>query len=128
MTNRDITTFHFSCVHECKEWKWKSCSHCRSRKRCCNHVKMVSLGKEGINYLTHTIEVSPQHAQDLGTLIHEISENTIITILCSWRKDWYAAVKFKGYNATYISHFITLWGTNNNRCLEPVTRKNRPKW
>jgi hypothetical protein len=72
--------------------------------------------------------VSLVHAQDLGIYVHEFTEATIIQIMNRWRKYWYAGVHFKGYGDTYISHFICLYGTNNGNCLEPVTKRNKPKW
>lgn len=128
MGNRDITTYKFTCLHKCSEWKWDKCGHCRSRNKCKKHIRPITLTEEGISYPTQEIEVSFFHSQDLGTYVHEFTEDTIIKIFRSWRKDWYAGVKFKGYGDTYIVHFITLFGTNNGKCLEPCTKRNKPRW
>jgi hypothetical protein len=127
-TRYDISNFQFTCVHECSEWKWDVCKHCRSRHRCKDHIRPVYPSEEGISYPTEKIEVSLVHAQDLGIYVHEFTEATIIQIMNRWRKYWYAGVHFKGYGDTYISHFICLYGTNNGNCLEPVTKRNKPKW
>jgi hypothetical protein len=64
----------------------------------------------------------------LGTYIHEFTEAAIIRILRRYGVDWNAAVKFDGLKTTYAVHVISLYGFNNNTCLEPATRKNRAKW
>ncbi len=127
-TNYNILGFQFSCVHSCSEYKWGVCKHCRSRTKCKDHVRPVYPSEEGIFYPIERIEISPDHAQDLGTYVHEITEASIIQILRRWRKDWNRGVQFEGYNDTYIVHFISVWGANNGTCLEPVTRQHKPKW
>jgi len=124
----NIWGFQFSCVHECHEGKWGKCFHCISRSRCKNGIRPVYPSEEGIYYPIERIEISPQHAEDLGTYIHEFTEASIIQILIKFRKDWYCSVEYKGYGKSYISHFICPYGTNNGRCLEPATKSNRPKW
>lgn len=84
--------------------------------------------EEGISYPTHEIEVSFVHSQDLGTYVHEFTEDAVIAFLKSMRKDWYTAVKYKGYGETYIAHFICQWGANNGKCLDPCTKRNKPRW
>ena len=74
------------------------------------------------------LEISPFHGEDLGTYVHEFTEASIIQIFRRWRKDWNRGVQFEGYNDTYIVHFISVWGANNGACLEPATRKHKPKW
>jgi hypothetical protein len=93
-----------------------------------DHVRPVYPSEEGIYYPTERIEISLEHVEDLGTFIHEFTEDAIIRVLRRNHKDWNRGVKFEDYNSTYIVHFISLWGANNNTCLEPITRKNRPKW
>jgi hypothetical protein len=129
-TKYNILGFVFSCVHECSEWEWGRCIHCKSRFKCVDHIRPVYPSEQGVYFPTERIEVSFQHAIDLDFYVHEFTEASIIQILKRYHKDWYATVKFEkpGYQRTYIVHFISLWGFNNNTCLEPVTRKNRPKW
>lgn len=124
----DIWSFQFSCLHECHEGKWGKCIHCISRNRCKDTLRPVYPSEEGIYYPIERIEISLNHAEDLGTYIHEFSEASIIQIFKRWRKDWNRAVEFKGYNKTYIVHFIVPYGANNGKCLEPSTKRNRPKW
>jgi hypothetical protein len=124
----NILNYHFTCFHRCSEWKWGICKHCRSRHRCKDHVRPVYPSEEGISYPTEEVEISLAHSQDLGTYVHEFTETTVIQIMNRWRKYWYAGVQFKGYGDTYIAHFICPYGTNNGRCLEPVTKRNRPRW
>lgn len=127
-TNYNILGYVFACYHECHEYKWGVCFHCRSRNKCKNHIRPVYPSEEGIYYPTERVEISPKHAEDLGTYIHEFNEDAIIRIFRRWRKDWNKDVHFEGYNRTYISHFITPYGTANGRSLFPVTRRNRANW
>lgn len=120
--------FSFSSFHNCSEYKWDVCKHCRSRHKCNDHIRPVYPSEEGIYYPIERIEISPQHATDLGFYIHEFTETSIIQILRKFRVNWHKDVHFKGYGDTYISHFITPWGTANGRSLFPVTRKNKPTW
>ena len=124
----NILGFHFSCVCSCIEYKWKPCSHCCSKSKCKNHIRPVYPSEEGIYYAVERIEISPVHAQDLGTFIHEFSEAAIIQIFRRWHKDWNKDVQFDGYKGTYIAHFISCYGDNNGRCLNPATLYNKPKW
>jgi hypothetical protein len=127
-TNYNILGYTFLCFHECHEYKWGVCPHCRSRNKCKDHIRPVYPSEEGIYYPIERIEISPKHAEDLGTYIHEFTEHAIIHIFLHWGKDWNHGVKFEGYKSTYIVHFITPWGVPNGRSLFPATRKNRPKW
>lgn len=126
----DIWGFQFSCIHECHEGKWGKCFHCISRSRCKDTIRPVYPSEEGIYYPIERIEISPQHAEDLGTYIHEFTEASIIQILIKFRKDWNRRVEFtkEGFKSTYIVHLISPYGMNNGMCLEPATRYNRPKW
>lgn len=124
----NILGFEFSCFHECHEGKWGKCPHCISRNKCKDRIRPVYPSEEGIYYPIERIEISPQHAEDLGTYIHEFTEASIIQILIKFRKDWNRRVEFDGYDATYIAHFITPWGTANGRSLFPVTKKSKPVW
>jgi hypothetical protein len=127
-TKYDIWDFQFTCFHECREWEWGVCHHCRSRHTCQDHIRPVYPSEEGIYYPIEKIEVSLHHVQDLGTYIHEFTEVSIIQVLRRFRKDWHRDVEYKGYKRTYITHFISPLGEANGTCLEPVTKRNRPKW
>jgi hypothetical protein len=127
-TNYDILKFKFTCFHECHEWQWGTCIHCRSRNVCQDHFRPVYPSEEGIYYPTEKIEISPKHIQDLGTYVHEFTEASIIQILKHFRKNWHKDVELQGYKRTYIVHLISIWGANNNTCLEPVTKKHKPRW
>lgn len=129
-TKYDIIGFSFTCLHECHEYKWDICKHCRSRNRCIDHIRFVYPSEEGICFPTEEIELSPQHSQDLGTYIHEFTEASIIQIFVRWRKNWNSEFESKKWNIkhTYIVHVLSPFGTNNQKCLEPSTRRNRPKW
>ena len=127
-TNYDIRDFKFTSLHKCGEYKYKKCVHCRSRRKCKDHIRPVYLSEEGIFYPIEEIEVSPIHAFDLGLYVHEFTEAAFIRIFRRWRKDWNKGVNFDGYNETYIVHFISMYGVNNGSCLEPATHKNRPRW
>jgi len=76
------------------------------------------------------IEISPRHAYDLGTYVHEFTEASIIQVLRSFRKNWHSFVEFKkeGLKSTYLVHVLSPYGANNGTCLEPSTHRNRPKW
>lgn len=126
----NILGFEFSCFHECHEGKWGKCPHCISRNKCKDRIRPVYPSEEGIYYPIERIEISPQHAEDLGTYIHEFTEASIIQILIKFRKDWNRRVEFtkEGFKSTYIVHLISPYGMNNGMCLEPATRYNRPKW
>jgi hypothetical protein len=124
----DIYTFQITCFHECHEYRWGKCDHCKSRHKCNEHFRPVYPSEEGVYYPTEKIEISSQHVQDLGTYIHEFTEVSIIQILRQFHKDWNKAVHFNGYERTFIAHFICPFGTNNGACLEPVTKRNRPRW
>jgi hypothetical protein len=126
--NYNVLSYQFTCLHECFEWKWHICVHCRSRNKCVDHIRPVYLSEEGIYHPTEKVEISLQHFQDLGFYVHEFTETSISDILRRFRKDWNASVKFKGYGDTYITHFISLYGNNHGRCLSPVTRYNLPRW
>lgn len=127
-SKHNIIGFQFSCKHECHEYKWGVCEHCRSRHKCIEYSRPVYPSEEGIYYATEKIEISPKHAEDLGTYIHEFTEASIIQILLKMRKDWHREVKFGTFDKTYVVHFISFYGTNNNTCLEPATKSNRPRW
>lgn len=128
-TNYDVRDYQFICLHECYEWhSSQKCVHCRSQNKCVDHIRPVYLSEEGIYHPTEKVEIAPQHIQDLGTYIHEFTETSISDVLRRFKKDWNASVKFDGYRETYITHFISVWGANNNTCLEPCTKQNRPRW
>jgi hypothetical protein len=127
-TNYNILGFHFSCIHSCSEYKWGVCVHCHSRTKCKDHVRPVYPSEEGILYPIEKIEISPVHAQDLGTYVHEFTEASIIQILRRWGKNWHRAVQFDNMKETYIVHIISPYGANNGACLEPATRRHQPKW
>jgi hypothetical protein len=124
----DIWGFQFSCIHECHEYKWERCLHCRSSHKCNEHFRPVYPSEEGVYYPIEKIEISPQHAQDLGTYVHEFTEVSIIRVFRRMHIDWLKDVHFKDYERTYVTHFISLWGANNNTCLEPSTKRNKPRW
>jgi hypothetical protein len=129
-TNYDILKFKLSCFHECHEYKWGVCPHCRSRKICQDNVRPVYPSEEGIYYPTEMIEISPRHVYDLGTYIHEFTEASIIQVLRRFRINWHSFVEFKneGLKSTYLTHVISPYGANNETCLEPSTHRHRPKW
>lgn len=126
----DILKFTFAVIHECHEWKWGICAHCRSRHKCIDHFRPVYPSEEGIYYPTERIEISPKHIQDLGTYVHEFTEASIVQIMRRFRKNWHSFVEFKGagLESTYVVHVISPYGANNSTCIEPATKKHRPKW
>lgn len=127
-TNYNILIYTFACYHDCHEYKGGVCPHCRSRNKCKNHIRPVYPSEEGIYYPIERVEISPTHAEDLGTYIHEFTEHTIIQILRRYHVNWYKSVSFNNLKRTYIVHIISVFGANNGTCLEPATYKNRPKW
>ena len=126
-TKYDLYGFKFTCVHECSEWKYGVCKHCRSRHLCNDHVRPVYPSETGVCFPTETVEIAPRYSEDLGTYVHEFTEVEIIKILRSYHKDWNASFVVKGYRGTFIAHFISLYGVNGT-CMEPVTKRNRPRW
>jgi hypothetical protein len=105
-----------------------ACLHCISKNKCKDSLRPVYPSEEGIYYPIEMVEISAKHVEDLGTYVHEFTEASIIQILIRFRKDWNRRVEFKGYKSTYIAHIISIWGMNNDTCLEPCTRSSRPKW
>ena len=124
----NILSFQFACYHECHEGKWGKCKHCISRTRCVNTVRPVYPSEQGIYYPTERIEIALKTVEDLGFYVHEFTEAAIVQVMLKFRKDWHRFVEFKGYKSTYVTHFISMYGANNQTCLEPVTKRNRPKW
>jgi hypothetical protein len=124
----NILSFSFVCFHECHEGKWGKCPHCISRTKCVDNVRPVYPSEQGIYYPIERIEVAPKCAEDLGLYVHEFTEAAIIQIMLKFRKDWHRFVEFKGYKSTYVTHFISEYGANNQTCLEPATRSHKPKW
>jgi hypothetical protein len=127
-TKYNIIGFSFSCYHECSEYKWGVCSHCRSRRLCKDSIRPVYPSEEGIYYAIERIEFAPIHALDLGTYIHEFTEASIIQILRRYRVNWHKDVTFPKMKTTYIVHVISPFGANNGACLEPSTKRHRAKW
>jgi hypothetical protein len=127
-TKYNVLGYKFTCFHECHEWKWGVCGHCRSRHRCKNGVRPVYPSEEGIYYPIEMFQVSLEHSEDLGFYVHEFTEATIIQLFNKFRQRWNKDIHFDGYKPTYIVHFVTLYGTNNGKCLDPSTKRNHPRW
>ena len=129
-TNYNILKYEFSCSHYCANWHWKKCKECRSRNKCKKHIRHVYRSEEGIYYPTERFEISPKHAEDLGTYVHEFTEHYIIQVLRRYRINWHKSVTFKkdNINRTYVVHVISPYGANNGTCIDPSTHRNRPKW
>ena len=80
-----------------------------------------------ISFLYNKIFVADCYMENCGFWTHEYTELSILRILNKWKYE-NSNIKFKGYKITSISHFISKYGKNNGRCLEPLTRKNRAGW
>lgn len=109
--NRNIWGFKITCRHE-----WKGVE------------RHVYESESGIYYPMKEIRVHPKWAKNLGFWIHEFSEVAIIEILEEFNYNWNAKFHPKGFNSTFIAHFITPLGENNGCSLDPVTRKNIARW
>lgn len=72
--------------------------------------------------------IPPEEIESCSLWIHEFSELTIIDILTREGYDWRKSVHFKGYEETYIAHFITPMGGNNKCSLFPEKPEDKDNW
>lgn len=111
--NHNILTFKFVCIHE-----WKGV------------IRPVYKSESGIFYPIEEIRIAPEWVENLGFWIHEFGEVALIQVLDKMGIDYHTKVHFEkqGFKSTYLAHFISPYGSNNNCCLEPSIRKNYPRW
>ena len=96
------------------------------------------MGKGGrLDFLRNEFVFCKKDLDDCGCFVHEFTEICIIAIIKNWSKTrWgkkiklkrYYSVHFKGYEPTYIEHFISPYGINNGRTLIPETRESKKNW
>lgn len=84
--------------------------------------------ESGISFLLNKVLVADYYSEDCGFWIHEFTELAIIRILNNWGKNWKKFIGFKGFKPAKIAHFISPYGLNNSRCLEPQKSRKDPKW
>jgi hypothetical protein len=99
---------------------FKYCRKIKSRK-----VKPL---ESGISFLQNVVFVADCYMENCGFWTHELTELSIIRILNKWGVNWRRQITFKNYKSAKISHFISPFGLDNNRCLVPQKLRKEPKW
>jgi len=88
-------------------------------------------GNESRFHVSSRVFVVPkQQINNCGFWIHEFTELSIIGLIESEGLDWRRFINWKkyGFKSTIISHIISPYGDNNERCLIPQLSKKHPKW
>ncbi len=82
----------------------------------------------GISFLHNKIFVADCYMENCGFWIHELTELSIIRVLNRLRIKRQKLICWKGYKPATIAHFISDFGLDNQRCLNPQKNRRIPEW